>query len=100
MRLSGFFISSQGDFDVLDTSTTLATTGSDYSLGRAFLRGGAGGPTTLLFRRDGNSQENFSPASAAFSVASTSAVPEPSAYVLVVGFAGLVFVFGWKKRAA
>jgi hypothetical protein len=66
VRVSGFFTSSLTNFDVLATSTTLATTGSNHTLGRAFLRVGAGGPTTLLFRQDGNSQENFSTSNAAF----------------------------------
>ncbi len=135
VRLSGFFTTSQSNIDVFATTTTLATTGAGHTLGLAFLRVGAGGPTTLLFRESGNSQENFSTGSAAFSgagtfdlsivssalpsagatgnvfaadgttivgtysVTSTSAVPEPSAYALLAGLVGLGFIARRRRRA-
>ncbi|MBW8781089.1 MAG: hypothetical protein JF599_04270 [Verrucomicrobia bacterium] len=71
IRLASFFTTDQTNFDSLASSTTLMTTGAGHTLGRAFLRVGAGGPTTLLLRQDGNSQELFSTGSAAFTGSAT-----------------------------
>lgn len=71
VRLASFFTTNQTNFDSLASSTTLMTTGAGHTLGRAFLRVGAGGPTTLLLRQDGNSQELFSTTSAAFTGTAT-----------------------------
>jgi hypothetical protein len=91
VRLSGFFTSNQANFDALAASTSLMTTGADHTLGRAFLRVGAGGPTTLLLRRDGNSQENFSTSSAAFTGTATFDLSSFASALPAVGASGNIY---------
>lgn len=88
VRLTGFFTADQSNFDFLDNSSTLATTGAGHSLGRAFLRVGAGGPRTLLLRQNGNSQELFSTSSAAFSGVAMFDLSSVAPYLPSVGATG------------
>jgi len=91
VRLAGFFTADQSNFDVIADSTTLMTTGADHTLGRAFLRVGAGGPTTLLVRKDGISQENFSTAAAAFTGSATFDLSSFTSALPTSGASGNIF---------
>ena len=89
VRLAGFFTSAQSNIDVTATSTTLKTTGADHTIGYALLRVGATGATTLDFRKDGgNSQENFSTGSAAFTGTATFNLSANSAALPASGASG------------
>ncbi len=91
VRLSGFFTSAQTNFDFVTAASTLMTTGAGHTLGLAFLRVGAGGPTTLLMRQSGNSQENFSTSSAAFSGAATFDMSSVASALPTAGASGTIF---------
>lgn len=88
VRLQNFFSSAPGNIDVTATSTTLMTTGANHTLGLAFLRTGATGATTLDFRQSGNSQENFSTSSSAFSGTGTFNFSAYGAYLPTAGASG------------